>query len=298
MAANKVFVSYRHAQGDWVWTHLVSTLEAGGATVLIDKDRFRAGDGVLGQMDALQDEAAATIAVLSAEYLASDYCRHEMERAARKENHRLVPLVRGDCEIPEIIEKPDPLLRVDLRPDAPLDQWGLLLDACEAPAWRRGIRLAVQRLSENRSVNLVADSKHLWSPFLKRVRAQLAGYLGEVDLQDGRTTTRHGLVQMILNQFGYSGTVPKRPEDLVELSQVLNGKSTASRLALLHFDLAARRSTYRLDFFTSLRDLMENRKLALLAQSHEEFANLLPRDHPLSALGPLITTIELRSTSR
>ncbi len=67
----KVFVSYCHAQGEWVWDRLVPVLKAGGAEVLIDRERFEAGKAIFGQMDAVQDQAERQLLVLSPEYLAS-----------------------------------------------------------------------------------------------------------------------------------------------------------------------------------------------------------------------------------
>jgi hypothetical protein len=48
----KVFVSYCHKQGQWVWDRLVPVLNAGAAEVLIDRERFEAGKAIEGQMDA------------------------------------------------------------------------------------------------------------------------------------------------------------------------------------------------------------------------------------------------------
>jgi hypothetical protein len=48
-AARKVFVSYSHQQGDWVWDRLVPVLRAGGAEVLIDREQFTAGRALLSQ---------------------------------------------------------------------------------------------------------------------------------------------------------------------------------------------------------------------------------------------------------
>ena len=53
----KVFISYSHKQGKWVWDKLVPCLKGGGAEVLIDRERFEAGKAVKGQMDATQDLA-------------------------------------------------------------------------------------------------------------------------------------------------------------------------------------------------------------------------------------------------
>jgi hypothetical protein len=81
----KVFVSYSHRQGDWVWDRLVPVLKAGGAEVLIDRERFEAGRALPAQMDSTQDAADINILVLSPEYLASEPCRYEMERAIARD---------------------------------------------------------------------------------------------------------------------------------------------------------------------------------------------------------------------
>ncbi len=39
----KVFISYSHQQEEWVLQRLKPCLDAGGAEVLIDAERFRAG---------------------------------------------------------------------------------------------------------------------------------------------------------------------------------------------------------------------------------------------------------------
>ncbi len=44
----KVFVSYSHKQGTWVWERLVPVLRAGGVDVRIDRERFEAGKSVIG----------------------------------------------------------------------------------------------------------------------------------------------------------------------------------------------------------------------------------------------------------
>ena len=46
----RIFVSYSHKQGDWVWDKLIPCLRAGGAKPLADRDVFKAGRSVIGQM--------------------------------------------------------------------------------------------------------------------------------------------------------------------------------------------------------------------------------------------------------
>ena len=55
----------------WVLRRLVPCLKAGGAEVLIDRDRFEAAKALVGQMDSTQDEADASVLVFSPEYLGS-----------------------------------------------------------------------------------------------------------------------------------------------------------------------------------------------------------------------------------
>jgi hypothetical protein len=43
----KVFVSYCHAQGAWVWEKLVPCLKAGGTELLIDRERFESGKTIV-----------------------------------------------------------------------------------------------------------------------------------------------------------------------------------------------------------------------------------------------------------
>ena len=77
----KVFICYSHAQEQWDIARLTPCLRAGGAEVLIDRERFAAGKSVGGQMDAEQDKADVSVLVFPPEYARSDYCLHEMDRA-------------------------------------------------------------------------------------------------------------------------------------------------------------------------------------------------------------------------
>src|SRR4051794_30057151 len=79
------FVSYSHRDGPWVLDRLVPVLKAAGVEVAVDVERFRVGGSVVGQMDAEQDGAEKSLLVLSAAYLASDYCRHELRRAVARD---------------------------------------------------------------------------------------------------------------------------------------------------------------------------------------------------------------------
>lgn len=142
----KVFVSYAHKQGAWVWGRLVPILKAGGAEVLIDHERFVAGLAVVGQMDGLQDQAERQLICWSADHAASDACGHEWRRALAKDpgfQSGLILLARLDgtdspVELPADLTQP---LYVDLRDDSKSDPWQLLLRGCAAelgttaPAW-------------------------------------------------------------------------------------------------------------------------------------------------------------------
>src|SRR5690242_17434553 len=100
----RVFVSYSHRDGAWVLDRLVPVLKAAGVEVAVDVERFRVGGSVLGQMDAVQDGAEKSLLVLSAAYLASDYCLHELRRAVARDPHftkfRTIPVRIDNAPLP------------------------------------------------------------------------------------------------------------------------------------------------------------------------------------------------------
>jgi len=295
-----IFISYNHNQGEWVWDRLVPCLRAGGADIHADLERFEAGKAVVGQMDRVQDRAEMAVLVLSLDYLNSRYCVHEMERAIRRDpkfaHGIVVPVKRVHCELPARIKQPNPLY-VDLEDDNKADQWGLLLKSCEAdlgapaPHWLDALHETCRFLQRGNSVNLVVRNKPKWRELIREVRNRVAG-LGEVDLETGATASRKAFVEEILRTCGAPATVPDEPNDLVVLDRALTIRSV-SRLAMIHFDMVRFRPSYDVNLFGALRHLMmDSRKLVLLIQSREFFANLLPAGHPLSSI-VTIKTVEL-----
>lgn len=135
--SKRVFVSYNSQQGRWVRERLVPILRAAGcAEVLVDRERFRAGRGVKGQMDATQDQADVSLLVLTPDYLASDYCRHEMARARAADpdfqHGRVLPVKRADCDLSAFQRANNPPLWMDLTNDTAPAPWALLLKSLDA----------------------------------------------------------------------------------------------------------------------------------------------------------------------
>jgi hypothetical protein len=298
----KVFVSYSHKQGDWVWDRLVPVLKAGGAEVLIDRERFTAGRALFDQIDATQDTADVHVLVLSPDYLASSACCHEMERAVardpRFEHGIVIPVKRAEVTLPDSISVPNPLY-VDLTDDSVASAWDRLLQACnadlgtDAPSWLDARDETRRFLERGQSVNLVVNGDVEWRGLLSDLQRGALADLALVDLGKGVAASRRGLVSEILRAFGMTATVPAEPDDLAELDRFLSAR-TRSRLVLTHFDLATGRPAYGVDLFAALRYLvMDSRKLVLLVQSRRPFAALLPVGHPLSEITGL-QTVELR----
>lgn len=298
----KIFVSYCHRQGDWVWRRLTPCLKAGGTEVLIDRERFELGKAVVGQMNALQDQADKHLLVLSQDYLNSPYCRHEMDRAIMLDpDFKLgivIPVLRGACTLPLAIKNPNPLY-ADLLDDSLPDPWAQMLQQCDAnrlgttaPTWLAARDDIVQYLGRDESVNLVVDNGVNWRSLLEHIINDHALGLVSVDLQDPDTTSRRGLQQAIIKALGERITLSNKPRDLTDFKALLE-KHSNTRVVLTHFDLAPHRPYYDVDFFAALRFLMmDMRKLTLLVQSRSLFAVLLPKDHPLSDIN--IKTVELR----
>lgn len=299
-AAMKVFVSYSHAQGDWVQDRLVPSLEAGGASVFVDYRHFVAGHPVIGQMDVWQDQAERHVLVLSDEYLASAYCRHEMDRAiaatAALGDGAVLPVRVTDAAVPAALAA---LIHVDLRDGARADQWQRLLDACDAelgataPDWLAARDEVRRKLRDDRSVNLVVpDPKVRWRALLHDLETRASLRFPRIDLDSGETASRQRLLETMLRQLGVPDEVPAPPDDLALFTRMLLGRRQ-SRLTLVHFQAAGRQG-YDEHFHAALRYLARDaRKLVLLVQSRAEFRTLLPGWDDKSEA--FIDTVELKA---
>lgn len=298
----RVFVSYNHQQGGWVLDRLVPVLKAGGADVLIDVERFRLGRAVVGEMDATQDQAEQHVLCLSAEYFASPYCQHEMARAIARDpafaNGVVVPLRLDATPLPATISGPDPLY-ADFRDDTKPEPWDRLLASLgfglgvAAPAWLAARDNCRTYLGRADSVDLwVRGHGIAWRPMIAQLKETLAPHFGILDLQDPRTTTRPGLLRCLLASIGVPAGLPNNRDDLAAFGDRIEALPRWVTIAVENFDLLPRRFAGDLNLFTTLRwAIMEKRKIVLLAQSHGGFANLIPRDNPLSPL--VIHTVEL-----
>jgi hypothetical protein len=302
----KVFVSYNHKQGPWVWERLVPVLRAAGcAEVFIDRERFTAGRGIKGQMDSWQDKADVSLLVLSPDYLASEYCRHEMRRAIDNDpsfaRGAVIPMACQPCDLSAFKRRRDPPLWVDLTNDHDAKAWALLLRSLEAdrlctsaPHWLDVRDELVRHLRDQRqSVNLVVRGDANWRALRDHLQQDWLPALRIINLDEPATASLQGLVRQILLAFGNSADVP-RPPRTVEALNRLNAMPGTLLLALLHFDnVLARRKAYGVDLFFALRYLItDQRKLVLLVGSRAPFSELLPKDHPLSRLH--LRTVELR----
>jgi hypothetical protein len=277
VASVKVFVSYSHAQTDWVQDRLVPVLEAGGASVFVAYRHFAAGHTVIGQMDTWQDQAERHVLVLSEQYVASAHCRHEMERAVAADpsgtSGAVLAVRRTDVAVPAMLA---PLIHVDLRDDANTGQWQRLLDACRAnigaavPHWLQ-VRDDVRRLLRaDRSVNLVVpNSKAKWRPLLDDLEQRAGLRFPRIDLDSGEAASRRRLIETMLCRLGLPDAVPVAPDDLTVFTRAMEGRAS-SRFTWVHFHSAARRPGYDEDFHAALRYLARDaRKLVLLVQSYQ-----------------------------
>lgn len=299
----RTFISYSRAQGDWVWNRLEPCLNAGGADVLIDRKQFVAGPGVVGQMDATQDQADRHLLVLSHEYVTSAMCLHEMDRAIALDptftRQLVVPIRRDDVDFPDTIKKPGALY-VDLRDDSRGDQWELLLGACRAtlgataPDWLAARDKIVALLEQAESVNLVSTGPVRWRGLINDLVTRSTLNLARVDLEDPSTVPRRGLIAAILEGLGSRAAVPHAPEDLRHFGRMV-GNLSRSAVALEHFDLALARSDYDVNLFAALRYVVTNRQMVLLIQSRLPFLALLSPDHEFSHID--LKTVELKARS-
>ncbi len=99
-----VFVSYRQHEPDksWVRKTLLPRLEAEGLHVCIDYRDFRLGAPLLLEMARAVEQSRYTLAVLSPNYLTSNFTQLENVLAEHlgleESQRRLLAIMREDCE--------------------------------------------------------------------------------------------------------------------------------------------------------------------------------------------------------
>ncbi len=284
-----VFISYRHHQAEFVRRDLAPVLRAAGAgEVFIDVQRFTAGRELVAQMDATQDKADVTLAVLSPDYLASPMCIHEMDRAIAADPGfalgKVLPVVLRACAIPPQLSPPGHLLRIhlDKNPADPAQWAGILraLDAADlgtdAPRWLDARRKCEEALAKHEPAILhITTHGANWRALFGSLRDDCGLAIPTVDLRDGATASRRALVEEILAQLGVPARVPKEPDDLVVLSRQLKADAK-HRLIIRHLECAREKKRgYGADWVRSLRHLMEKRALVPLFQTHEAFDSVM-----------------------
>jgi hypothetical protein len=210
-----VFVSYSWQQGEWVWDRLVPVLKAGGVEVLIDRERFEAGKDILSQMDSTQDHAGQHVLCLSAKYLASTACRHEMRRAIESDSGftkgKVIPLLLDTTPLPKELagkrlRTPKPLW-INFADDCKPEPWSQLLTASMGDLGTCPVRWLKARddtrnwLEQRKSVCLhVLSETANWRALMDDVLGSLQPPARELDLDRGATKTRASFVNCILGK--------------------------------------------------------------------------------------------------
>ena len=304
-----VFVSYSHEQGEWVRNELVPVLRASGTKPLVDWERFRAGEALVGQMDGMQDGADRHVLVITRDYLSSPYCLHEMDRAISLDCDFaagiVIPVKLDDAKLPRRIQKPNPVY-VDFNQSREARQWRLLIDQVggklmvDAPTWLSVRDQVVRHLRRKESVNIVCNKSIDWHSIhaiVDNIKLEYINELAYVDLTQGTTVTRRGLVRQIVSSFGSGADIPKEPNDIIEMSRFFDHQDESSYLAITNFELVFSREKLdkrygTLDFIAALYYLtMHARKLILLVQSSQPFTALISH-YPLYK--PDLKTVELK----
>jgi TIR domain len=287
---------------------LVPVLEAGGAEVLVDWKEFAAERTVVGQMDRTQDKAERHLLCLSVDYLASAMCLHEMCRAVAIDpgfhGGSVVPLRLDATPIPPEIATPNPIW-LDFRDCDQAEPWRLLLEACHtdlgctATAWLEARDGVGRELARHKSVNLVVPTAGVrWDNLIADLSSRNYADLAVVDLHDGRTEYRDGLLSRILAELGASvNRLPKRPNDLRDFTDRMLALRRKARVCVQHFDeVQNRRPSYDISLFKALRWLVihQEQPLTLLIQSRVPVSVLQPDGPQDSDLASQLTTVELR----
>ena len=300
--AKSVFVSYNHAQKDFVRRDLETILRAAGCEVFIDYKEFGLGPPLHGQMDDCQDRAEVSLLLLSAEYLASPNCLHEMNRAIAMDpafnNGKTIAIKLqaglSHSALPASITGPNSLYG-DLTNPADPAPWKQLLDAlnadqlgCEAPAWLQAREKCAIKLKANHSVNLCVPGAANWEALVTSLIEHHDLTLPRVNLQSPETTSRPGLISAMLRELRLSMYVPPKRDDLLVLQRQFDAAAGPCLLLMERFhNVKDRHAEYEVDLFRSLRFLQgkaKNGKAVLLLHTRQPLASVVPPDPPDSQI--------------
>jgi hypothetical protein len=103
-----IFISYNHAEREWVRGELLPRLESAGLKVCIDYRDFEIGLPSLINMERAVENNRHTIAILTPDWIASEWCEFEClltsttDPSGRK--RKLLPLMLKPCQLPTRIK--------------------------------------------------------------------------------------------------------------------------------------------------------------------------------------------------
>ena len=114
-----VFISYSHADQDWVWNWLIPRLKAEGLILCTDQESFDIGVPSLVNMENAVLASRHTLLVLTPAYVNSQWTLYEQILTQTQDpigqRQRTLPVLREPCELPPRIAM---LTYVDLREGA------------------------------------------------------------------------------------------------------------------------------------------------------------------------------------
>ena len=99
-----VFISYSHADSDWVFEWLVPRLNDAGLKVCTDRESFALGVPALINMENAVATSRHTLLVLTPAYLASEWTMYEQILTQTQDpiglRQRTIPVLRQPCDLP------------------------------------------------------------------------------------------------------------------------------------------------------------------------------------------------------